>query len=106
LGVADSSKPERKNGPGRPFQPGQTGNPGGRSKAATLLRQAIESLHEDAGARLRELLHSDDEKIALEATKFTIEHIKGKPSQAITGEDGGPILVDMGVVDMLRKLAT
>ena len=69
------------------------------------MTRALEADWQEAHKRLRELLFSDDEKIALEAAKFYVDHIKGKAKQAITGEDGGPIQVDMGMVEMLRKLA-
>ncbi len=84
---------------------GKSGNPSGRSSASQALTRALEADWADAHKRLRELLNSDDERVALEAAKFYVEHIKGKAKQTITGEDGGPLKVDFGVVEMLRKLA-
>ncbi len=89
----------------RPWKPGQSGNPSGVSSAAKQLQKALEGDWQTAHKRLYELLCSDDEKIALEAAKFYVDHIKGKAKQAITGDDGGPLKVDLGVVEMLRKLA-
>jgi hypothetical protein len=66
-------------------------NPGGRSPAQIKLKKALECLAEDAGKRLRELLLDDDSRVALEATKFVIDHVVGKAPQAITNEDGGPL---------------
>lgn len=90
----------------RPWKPGQSGNPSGVSSAAKQLQKALEGDWKDAHKRLRDLLFSDDERVALEAAKFYIDHIKGKAKQALTGEDGGPLKIDLGVVEMLRKLAT
>lgn len=90
----------------KPWKAGQSGNPSGRSRAADELRKALEGDAPAARQRLRELLDSADEQVALKAAQFIIDHVKGKPSQAITGDDGGPVKVDFGVVEMLRKLAT
>lgn len=87
------------------FKPGQSGNPSGISSAAKQLQKALEGDWQDAHKRLRELLFSADEKVALEAAKFYVDHIKGKAKQAITGDEGGPVKIDLSVVEMLRKLA-
>jgi hypothetical protein len=71
---------------------GQSPNPGGRPKAATELTQALAGLAVDAAVRLAELMDSADDKVALDATKFVIDHVKGKASQAITGADGAPLI--------------
>lgn len=41
----------------------------------------------------RKFLNSEDEKIALDATKYLTDRVYGKAKQAVevTGEDGGPI---------------
>jgi hypothetical protein len=88
---------------------GPSPNPGGRPKAATELRQRLEvlALDDDAAQVLRELMQSPDEKIRLDTVKFIVDHVKGKPSQAITGEDGGAIKIDgsAGLLDTLKRLA-
>jgi hypothetical protein len=104
VAVASTEDQRRKN-LGRPWKPGQSGNPSGRSRAADELRKALEQDAPHARQRLRELLDSDDESIALRAAEFVIDHVKGRPTQAVTGEDGGPVQIDLGVVDMLRKLS-
>lgn len=45
--MAESNKPERKrrNGPGRPFQPGQSGNPGGKPKKLREIENMLDAEH-------------------------------------------------------------
>jgi hypothetical protein len=83
---------------------GASPNPGGRPKAATELRQRLEALalEDDACEGLRELMQSQDERIKLDTIKFIIEHVKGKPSQEITGLDGGAI--EISAVDDRQRL--
>lgn len=94
--------------PGNPnwVKGGPSPNPGGRPKAATALKQALEALAEDADKKLKRLLDSDDEKIALDAVRFLIDHVKGKARQEITGEDGGAIKVDAsaGLLERLKQM--
>lgn len=84
---------------GRPFQPGQSGNPNGRPKSKPF-REAIQRALEEAG----------DDKKALQAVaaalvgkammgdvpaiKEIADRIDGKVTQPIAGdEDGGPITI-------------
>lgn len=97
--------------PGNPawVKGGPSPNPGGRPKASTALKQALEALATDGEGvhkKLARLLDSADEKIALDALKFLIDHVKGKARQEITGEDGGAIKVDAsaGVLEALKRL--
>jgi len=57
----------------------------------------------DAGSTVE---HVDDFDLRVKAAEIILNRLYGKPAQAITGDDGGPLKVDLGVVDMLRKLAT
>ncbi len=66
----------RARGPGRPFQAGQSGNPGGRTPKTDDERAAELFLRDKtlaAAQRLVQLQSSDDEKIALGAT---LGHLK------------------------------
>jgi hypothetical protein len=106
---------EIENMSGKPGNPawvkgGPSPNPGGRPKASTALKQALEALAIDddtATKKLKRLLESTDDKVALDAVKFLIDHVKGKPRQEITGEDGGAIKLDAssGLLETLKKLA-
>lgn len=85
-------KPKRRRGPGRPFQKGQSGNPGGQSKEkrAFLDRLRAEDA-EDVYAALMRLVHADNAPAVLRA----VEYIAGKPPEVVqvSGKDGGPVTV-------------
>ena len=94
--------------PGNPnwVKGGPSPNPGGRPKASTALKQALEALADGVDTKLGRLLDSGDERVALDAIKFLIDHVKGKARQEITGEDGGAIKVDAsaGLLEALKRL--
>lgn len=102
--MAGNTEKQRQN-LGRPWAPGQSGNVSGRSKAANELRKALEQDAPYARQRIRELIDSPDDQVALKAAVFVVEQVKGRAVQAFAGDDGGPVKVDFGLVEMLRKLA-
>jgi hypothetical protein len=86
------------------FQPGQSGNPGGRSKSEKLyrdaLRKAILDIAENDPQRRRkiELIAEAHVAKAMEgdvpAINSLADRLDGKPAQAITGDDdNGPLIV-------------
>ena len=64
---------------GRPFRPGQSGNPGGRPKSNEHVRNIARSNSVRAVERLIELIESDDERVALTAAKEVLDRAFGKP---------------------------
>lgn len=82
-------------------------NPSGRPKA---FREYQEWLRDEcldlAKAALKACLSSADEKVRMLAVKEVSDRLFGKAPQAITGEDGKPLLAGIGaeVVEALRKL--
>jgi hypothetical protein len=77
------------------FQPGKSGNPGGRAKErlfADALRMELAAVGEDNKAlraiarNLINLAQKDDEK-ALPAINVIADRLDGKPAQAIIGGD-------------------
>jgi alanine-alpha-ketoisovalerate/valine-pyruvate aminotransferase len=70
---------------GKPFQPGQSGNPGGRPKMRDALMARIAKLaSKDAVDVLQNALKSADEKVQIQAASILINSAWGK---AITPSD-------------------
>lgn len=73
------------------FQPGQSGNPGGRPKESAEVKALARQHGPAAIAKLVELLNGDDKRLSKDAAIALLDRGYGKPAQAITGEDGGPV---------------
>lgn len=105
----------RKNGPGRPFAPGQSGNPGGKSAEREELRRylretfgrgAIDGIAAMAGL-VPGKRAAKTEKVKLEAYRWCADQSIGKAVQAISGPDGQPLnLFDFSslTVEQLQQL--
>lgn len=86
-GLADISK-KTPRGKGRPFQPGQSGNPGGRPKMTDEERDAlsaIRSLAPLAAEKLEEILTAPDIGVShrLRAIEIVLERSFGKPEARV-----------------------
>lgn len=113
--MADSSKPSvRRRGPGRPFEPGQSGNPGGKSAEREELRRwlreefgrdSIEGIAAMAG--LVPGRAAAKGRVRLDAYCWLANQSIGKAVQAISGPDGRPLnLLDFSGLtnEQLRQL--
>lgn len=81
------------------FQPGQSGNPGGRPKQDPRIKIMAREKTEEAFAVILECLGDSDKKIALKAAEILLDRGWGKPTQPISGdEDGAPVQHSMRVV--------
>ncbi len=81
---------------------GQSGNPGGRPKVNSKVRDLARAKSLQAMKRLIKLTESEDERIALAASNAVLDRALGRPAQAVVGVDGeGPvrIVVTTGVPD-------
>jgi hypothetical protein len=95
-------------GKGKPFTEGNRANPGGRPKALAKWRASEEAqrLRDLSYEALEDALGKGNEtKDRITAARELLDRIEGRPVQAISGEDGGPIKVDLGTLDILKKLA-
>jgi hypothetical protein len=101
--VADSSKSERKNGPGRPFPKGVSGNPGGMPKEIADVKRKLRALLPEATETLHKLLKHKDGKVRIMAVREVYDRTMGKPTQPISDPNGKPVGHDL--TDALRKLA-
>lgn len=66
---------------GKPFQPGQSGNPNGRPKIAGEIKALARQHGPEAFRRVLELLKSDDERVAFVAAQEILNRAYGKPTQ-------------------------
>lgn len=112
--MPENSTPEPKakrkqRGKGRPFQKGQSGNPGGRPLVLEEVRKLAASYSVEAMQTVYELMmKSPEDRTRLAAASLMLDRAFGKPSQAITGDDGGAIKIQHSGVEilaMLKKLA-
>src|ERR1700722_1239832 len=62
-----------------PFQKGQSGNPGGRTKMFAEAQRICREASPRAAQRLIELMESDDERVALMAAAKVYERAWGRP---------------------------
>lgn len=102
-----------------PFEPGKSGNPGGKSAEREALRIAVQDyLAEKSLENVKEIEHlavnSNSDKVKLAARIWLGEQFLGKATQKIAGPDGGPVQLDMSrlsaeeinVLDELRRKVT
>lgn len=81
------------------FQKGQSGNPGGRPKERpwrdAIQRAIARAAAEGSNKQLLDEIADKVTQMALEgdihAMREIGDRLEGKPAQAITGEDGGPV---------------
>lgn len=85
-----------------PFVKGQSGNPGGRPKENNEIKELARAHSVEAFERICEMAQCADHKIALPACKEILDRAYGKPAQAITGEDGGPVALTGLTVTFVR----
>lgn len=76
-----------------PFQKGQSGNPGGRPKSEVDVRLLAQAHTKAAIARLAFWMASDNSRASVSAATVLLDRGYGKPAQAITGPDGGPVQI-------------
>lgn len=70
------------------FAPGQSGNPGGRSKESARIKALAASKCEAAIHKLAKIMEtSEDEKNVIAASNALLDRGIGKPPQAIIGGD-------------------
>ena len=76
----------------QPFKPGQSGNPGGRPKAVSKVRELIDAEGEDLVINLIAIARDPKEsaKERISATKELLDRWLGKAPQQLDDGDGGP----------------
>jgi hypothetical protein len=84
--------------PGNLWVKGTSGNPAGRRKEEGPLRDLARRYTVRAIRRLAQLMKSRNEKVAAFACTALLDRGWGRPPQAITGPDGGPLGLVVGMV--------
>lgn len=102
---AENSNPTA---PGRPFKPGQSGNPGGRPKGlAAQIRDATKDGQEIVEFYLQVFRGNHDlsEKHQMDAASWLADRAYGKAVQALehSGPEGGALTIEF--VDRIIKAA-
>lgn len=75
---SEAAKPKRRRGPGRPFAPGVSGNPGGRPKAYADFQELCRARSPKALETLDAALDAGD----VTAARVLLEYAWGKPPSA------------------------
>ena len=103
-----SGAAKSKKVPGKPFQKGQSGNPGGRPKVPEELREAFRANSQDACDALCKILKDpaakDSDKIR--AAEIILDRGYGKPTQAVDLEAAvtAPLTISFeGILDEWAK---
>ena len=85
---------------GRPFQPGQSGNPSGRPAVAKEFRERCREFMESEGwTSLISMAQNPKDRDRYRALDLLAAYAYGKPKQGleVSGADGGPILSVFGM---------
>lgn len=69
--------------PGKPFQPGQSGNPGGRSKIAPEVAEILRAASPEAARALVEIASNPKHKDQMRAIENILDRTLGKARQPI-----------------------
>lgn len=86
---------KKKRGPGKPFQPGQSGNPSGRPSLPDEVKTMLESYAPEA-VRFQYKTMNDSEapyQVRVKCSELLADRGLGKPIQSVNVEGKGPMLI-------------
>ena len=94
--------PENRQGSGGRgrFQKGKSGNPGGRPKIESEVRELAQKHGRAAIRRLVKIMKSDNDRVAVTACQALLDRGFGKPPQALTGPDGGALPLPAPIINI------
>jgi hypothetical protein len=87
------------------FLPGTSGHPGGSPGAGLDVKRLACAHSTEAFNKLLELMRGDDAELSLRAAMAVLDRALGKPAQAITGPDDGPIRHEHGMSPAAERIA-
>lgn len=99
------SSAKRRRGPGKPFQKGQSGNPGGRPAIPAEVKEALAAACPHAVERLIQFVDNPDPKIALAACERVVERVLGRVPLPLQGADGAPLAVSISINRTVKESA-
>ena len=86
-----------------PFAPGQSGNPGGRSKESARIKALAASKAESAINKLVKIMEtSEDEKNVIAAANALLDRGIGKPAQVHIGGDEDDPAIRIAKVELVN----
>lgn len=83
---------------GRPFQKGQSGNPGGRPKISAEFKDKCRVFTDSTVLPAWQQEISERGEHWVKCAELIAAYGHGKPTQAVTGDDGGPLEVIVNMV--------
>jgi hypothetical protein len=90
---------------GRPFQPGQSGNPGGRPRVIAELRELARAHAPEAVAELARLAKdAKSETARIAAIKELLDRAYGNPTQFVATENDEPALNDLNLEELRAEI--
>ena len=102
--MVGNSKKTAKRQRGRPFKPGESGNPSGRPKKDKEAEAILRAATPGAARRLVELMDSPLDKVALAAVNSILDRVNGKPVSTndvnIAAQGGKSMLVGVWLGDL------
>ena len=102
----ETAKPKRKRGPGKPFEKGQSGNPGGRPKDAFKIAEYARQFSTEAIDKIVAVMRDPnaDVRAVIAAAVAILDRGIGKPmqptEQQLLGADGKPISPEPFIVNV------
>jgi hypothetical protein len=84
------------------FQPGQSGNPGGRPKENNEVKELARNHSQEAIERLAFWMRSDNPKASVSASNALLDRGYGKPAQTISGDPESPLQVEVGRIRLVK----
>ena len=90
--MSANSEKQRRRGRGRPWQPGQSGNPSGRPRVEGEIRELARQYGAEAIAKLVHWMRCPDPKFSIAASGELLARGYGRPSQEVlVGPNGTPL---------------
>lgn len=97
--MADNSNEAAKTrGPGRPFKPGKSGNPGGKPKKLEELAAKCRAFDDQLIERLKGIALKGEDKDSVAAVKLLWSYGHGLPRQVVTDADGKSVPIGIMVL--------